>query len=735
MIQNDNTAEAIQTASAKPQTTVKTGKSADNKGQSAREKKELEEALAFEKAALEMSSLENHEYLHYIPSVRLGSLAKVNDKPDYVVTTRQVDMEKLSPEVEATLLDLIETFTQEVSHWVNILELRDYRHYCIGNLYQDLRDQLVAGTCPLHPGKYESVTGLQARMWKLSLQVAASVQSNRWRKAQVEVSSALRKRSLWKNLPGGAKSYVGSMLNGLSKPFFAIMKGETDVKCLLEAPENENKVPQELELPPEKREALCKLIRRKVNEQLGSTPVMTASRSVWFDCECFEMQEIFREELNDASKQGNPRAVESKDGAEASENKIARCTHQQLSVMTKVKGERIALPLKGCVSMPPVGKPEIWTPDKGKKGWKARSVHTDASGNKYVERKQKLRCSTIRVIRTETGFKVIVQEAFSVTDPIALPESPSELLKTLNLPASMQFMRIVGLDMGATEVFVDDDGESWGADEDRTIIERRRRKGKKAPELHERTQHLRGLGSVMREYAEWRDKKLAERNKYAALAKNAETRAERRKIERNNLGSKRFEKRNRAYRVRITDLVNRAINELIAKKKANVYVLECFGQFFDFKGISKATRRYLSSWVRGLIKDRFKFKCAKRGITVVEVAAAYSSQACPCCHSVTRDNRSGDRHHCLFCGHKAHADRVGGYAMLTRAHDPRFKQYMSREWSTRCTPPGASRTSANRCRNSCRTTARRTTRSRRSRSRRPSDSPENQIENDIMNTS
>lgn len=88
---------------------------------------------------------------------------------------------------------------------------------------------------------------------------------------------------------------------------------------------------------------------------------------------------------------------------------------------------------------------------------------------------------------------------------------------------------------------------------------------------------------------------------------------------------------------------------------------------------------YLSSWVRGLIRERICFKCSRRGVKVVEVAAAYSSQACPVCHAVDHRNRSGDHHGCDFCDHEGDADAVGAYAMLTRAANPKFRRFMTRE--------------------------------------------------------
>ena len=112
-----------------PKKTASSLKTPGNKGTSSKKKssdtptqKQLDEALAFEKAVLEMASLENHEALHFIPSALLGTLDVVNDNPRYVTTTRWVDMEKLDPEVEKTLDDLIERFTRETTKCVYCLD-------------------------------------------------------------------------------------------------------------------------------------------------------------------------------------------------------------------------------------------------------------------------------------------------------------------------------------------------------------------------------------------------------------------------------------------------------------------------------------------------------------------------------------------------------------------------------------------------------------------------------------
>lgn len=54
---------------------------------------------------------------------------------------------------------------------------------------------------------------------------------------------------------------------------------------------------------------------------------------------------------------------------------------------------------------------------------------------------------------------------------------------------------------------------------------------------------------------------------------------------------------------------------------------------------------------------------------MVVVNPAYTSQKCPSCGYVSRNNRSGIKFHCRSCGRISHADVVGGMNLLGRSED------------------------------------------------------------------
>jgi putative transposase len=63
------------------------------------------------------------------------------------------------------------------------------------------------------------------------------------------------------------------------------------------------------------------------------------------------------------------------------------------------------------------------------------------------------------------------------------------------------------------------------------------------------------------------------------------------------------------------------------------------------------------------------YKLGATGGMLVEVPAAYSSQTCTRCGVVDANSRSGERFHCVACGHEAHADTNAARILLGRVED------------------------------------------------------------------
>jgi Zn ribbon nucleic-acid-binding protein len=75
------------------------------------------------------------------------------------------------------------------------------------------------------------------------------------------------------------------------------------------------------------------------------------------------------------------------------------------------------------------------------------------------------------------------------------------------------------------------------------------------------------------------------------------------------------------------------------------------------------------------LKERLGFLALVEGFHHKQVNPAYSSQMCPTCLFVHKDNRVGDKFKCLNCGHSDHADRVAAINLLARRNDPEITIY------------------------------------------------------------
>ena len=198
---------------------------------------------------------------------------------------------------------------------------------------------------------------------------------------------------------------------------------------------------------------------------------------------------------------------------------------------------------------------------------------------------------TIRLVRSENGF------SFHMAQTVK-----TKALRGISKSAKGQKLWCVGADMGFTEVFTDDAGNQYGSE----------------------------LGETINKQAKWLSKKLSRRNKLEALCRNTKDPHKRANLLRFNLGKKRFEETMKRFRVRLADIVNRAINEMFEKNPADVYLIEKLCARFRYaRYISKEAKNKLSMWIRGIIRERLEFKAFVHEVKLFYVPAPYTSQRCP----------------------------------------------------------------------------------------------------------
>lgn len=121
---------------------------------------------------------------------------------------------------------------------------------------------------------------------------------------------------------------------------------------------------------------------------------------------------------------------------------------------------------------------------------------------------------------------------------------------------------------------------------------------------------------------------------------------------------------------RITNDQLHKITKSIVNKAEQRNAIIAIGKLNGIRNNQKGQKfnRKLNSWPFWKLRQYIKYKASWRGIMVVEVSEAYTSQRCWRCRTI--DVRSG-RHHGLFecprCGLKENADRNGAFNIGRRA--------------------------------------------------------------------
>lgn len=110
------------------------------------------------------------------------------------------------------------------------------------------------------------------------------------------------------------------------------------------------------------------------------------------------------------------------------------------------------------------------------------------------------------------------------------------------------------------------------------------------------------------------------------------------------------------------DVNHRLTKTLVEEsKEKTLFVLE------DLSGISKSPDKsaafngQLTSWAFYEFEEMLTYKAHMAGCEVIKVNRAYTSQRCPKCGRINKNNRKHDKHfyECDKCGYKSNDDRVG----------------------------------------------------------------------------
>lgn len=138
-----------------------------------------------------------------------------------------------------------------------------------------------------------------------------------------------------------------------------------------------------------------------------------------------------------------------------------------------------------------------------------------------------------------------------------------------------------------------------------------------------------------------------------------------------------------------------AINHNVSKRlvafakqnQVNIIGLE------DLTGIRTKTKRpkedrYVHhSWAFFQLQQFVTYKALEQGIGVMYVDPRYTSQTCPRCSHISKNNRHGRSFHCECCGYDLHSDLIGARNIEARARDSRYTCELQGRVSTARTEP------------------------------------------------
>jgi hypothetical protein len=204
----------------------------------------------------------------------------------------------------------------------------------------------------------------------------------------------------------------------------------------------------------------------------------------------------------------------------------------------------------------------------------------------------------------------------------------------------------LGLDKGYSEVFTDHEGERHGE----------------------------CLGIILSGESDYLKDSWASRRKLASVADKAEAKGDHAKaklIRKNNLGKLKLSRRKARHRVIVRTHVFTAAHSVL--NKAGAVVVEDLSK--PIRGLDRGrnTNRRLSGWVKGLIQEAAEATSRRRGASLDQINAAYTSQWLPCCS--TFGKRNGDAIYCTCCGAVYDADTVAAGNVLNRKCDQGIGRY------------------------------------------------------------
>ena len=218
---------------------------------------------------------------------------------------------------------------------------------------------------------------------------------------------------------------------------------------------------------------------------------------------------------------------------------------------------------------------------------------------------------------------------------------------------------VIGIDIGITDLLFTSDKESFETFSDLDDLYQ--------DTVGQKVENRRNLANKMKKYQKELKRNSISQNRKEYLRKKIYN------ISRNLQGKNELIRLNNHYHHQIEERISKAVKAIVNKykdKKITIALEDLDINEFDN---SKNSNRKFSSWARGKILSKLKEELAWHGIAYKEVEPAFTSQVCPNCHNLDRDNRDGKSFNCTVCNYKEDADYVASMNIKDRAFNQEIK--------------------------------------------------------------
>ena len=106
--------------------------------------------------------------------------------------------------------------------------------------------------------------------------------------------------------------------------------------------------------------------------------------------------------------------------------------------------------------------------------------------------------------------------------------------------------------------------------------------------------------------------------------------------------------------------VNHCLSKALVSEPNSLIVFEDLTNISFETSKGKDFNRELSSWAFYDLEQKTIYKAKMNGVEVIKVPARYTSQRCPLCGHIHKENRQKDKHLfvCRECGYISNDDRI-----------------------------------------------------------------------------